>query len=572
MTKRQNSARGNACVAARRLPPGLTLAGPSAARCASTVLWACFVCGVLALCGCKSTVLEADKPSPWLAGTAHNEYAKVVRSKSPGLWTGAPGYRVISGSNDSRAQRNVCEDPVRAEWEPRLEHPEAHWLRASEREGQFELRPGFQWDDATESSATWTSGLPHSDYPNLESGSADTDWRPTRGYRFENPSRLYSPGVARDLRTVLKPGWTVAKESGSEGASTATEWLSGREFAEFPHVRTGDDEDTWMPSPGYALIADGSPQVEWRAGESDPEAPNQRSGLVEGTWIPAPGYEFNPPESRNAQWTPGLEHICPWDPSKSREGLLASATEGQWEVAPGFVVAGTADGLPVPRWIPQRRFKSFPHLVTGEQPGEWTPDPGFVAQGPLATERSLAPPMVFWRPGTEHLEWKNMVAAATPGVWKPSPGFTAVDPRRQESGAVWTEGVTYPNQPHIRASADIHRWNCAAGYSWVEGAPWEVPGAPFEVEWKPGLQHPKAANVVAGGLSGTWSPKAGYMWDDESLDPLAVLPAAGESLIQRRYDPSWSPKASAFARGVAWSEGSWVRPAALPKSSARLED
>ena len=366
------------------MPPERPIAPP---------LWmARLALSVAALFGAGCATRGAPAPPeapPWIAGSPHPELSNVVRSERENLWTGGPGYRVVSASAGSDILQNRCTDPVAAEWNPGQEFSrEEPWRVASaDRVGAFVLAPGFVWNDQkSRSHGVWTEGLRHPVIANIQSAARQPRWKPDPGYRFVGPGNAYTRLPAA---VEPKPGWTADPErpQHEDGRSTPRVWAQRAPVDGFPNVETGPEPDTWIPRPGYELVDDG-PAAEWTPGLSDPERPRCRSSVAIGRWDPEPGYAWVDDVPGPVRWSPGLEHACGWDPSQSREGLLAGQLEGRWVPAPGYVRTGEAGGLPVVAWGVDEAVDGSPHVRGGDRPGQWRIESGYAEAEPGTIRRA----------------------------------------------------------------------------------------------------------------------------------------------------------------------------------------
>jgi hypothetical protein len=188
-----------------------------------------------------------------------------------------------------------------------------------------------------------------------------------------------------------KPGYVWAQAG---QISFATKWSPGASRPGTPNVVAAEQEETWLPSPGYDwnsaptgknLLGMTVPQkfesddlsVHWVAGQTHPQYPHVTSAKTEGSWLADKGYGFtHSGETLDVAWIPGT-------PDPDFKHQIAGTTEGSWVMEPGyerrfFLLSSYAV------WVPNTSYPGQPCIIAALEEGKWRAIDGYHFQSTAA--------------------------------------------------------------------------------------------------------------------------------------------------------------------------------------------
>ncbi len=158
-------------------------------------------------------------------------------------------------------------------------------------------------------------------------------------------------------------------------------WTPGKQHSvEHPHVIAGEEENTYVPAPGYRWLNDDRNNLDviWTPGKRHSvEIPHVVAGEEENTFKPAPGYRWlNDGSDLAVVWVRGIQH------SSKNPYVLAGNDENTFIPAPGYRWLNDGSDLAIV-WVPGIQHSSrYPHVLAGEKENTFIPGPGYTWLNP----------------------------------------------------------------------------------------------------------------------------------------------------------------------------------------------
>src|SRR5262249_46634935 len=146
-------------------------------------------------------------------------------------------------------------------------------------------------------------------------------------------------------------------------------------------------------------------------------------------------------------------------------------------------------------WAPGLRHPQYAHIVSGKVEHDWDADPGyrFAVNGDIGSAR--------WQLGQRNPRYPHASAGAEVDTWVAAPWCSFHD-QPAAASATWAAGRRHASQSHITTKVTENRWVADPGYSFVRQDS-------YEVEWRPGVEHPAYPHVLASDKPDNWHAATG---------------------------------------------------------------